>query len=163
MNTVHIKPTLLSLVPALGLFILVQACGGSDPATAQEAADPLEGAWESVITARDCTSSAAVATFRGLHVFHRGGTLSETNGNAPTTRGPGVGTWTRSGSTYIAKFRFFTFDTAGVLTGTQRVTRNVTLSADGNTANGTTTAQALDLSGTVTRNTCATDVATRAS
>ncbi len=162
MNTTSFKPTLVAAVPALGLFLLFQACGGSDDAAAQQsAADPVEGVWEAVATVRDCTSGAALATFRGSQVFHRGGTLTDTNSVPPTTRGPGFGTWTRNDSTYTGKFRLYTYDTAGALSGTMRVTRTFTLSADGATQNSTNTSRAEDLAGAVIRTGCSTDVATR--
>jgi len=163
-SPLSIKSSAVATIPAMAMFLMFQACGGGGDAVAQQAAaDPVEGVWEGVVTPRDCTSSAPVGTFRGSQVYHRGGTMSDTNGQAPNSRGPGFGTWTREGSTYTAKFRLFTYDPAtGALTGTMRATRTFTLSADGNTQTSTNTSQAEDLNGTVTRTGCATDLAKRA-
>jgi hypothetical protein len=158
----RLKSSFAAGLPALGLFLVFQACGGSDTATAQQAADPAEGVWEAVITARDCITNAPVGTFRGAQVYHHGGTLSDTNGQPTATRGPGFGTWTRNGSAYTAKFRLYTYDpSTGALSGTLRVTRNFTLSADGNTMTSTNTNSAEDLTGALLRKGCGTDVSTR--
>lgn len=161
MNSSPLKLSALSLFPALVAFAVLQACGGSDSATAQEAADPFEGVWESVITGRDCTSAAAVGTFIGAQVYHRGGTLSDTNASPTATRGPGFGTWVRTGSTYTTKFRFYTYDANGAVSGTMRTTGIVTLAADARSSTTTVTNQAFDLSNNVLRNGCATVVSTR--
>ena len=162
MNTLSFKPNVVAVVPALALFLLFQACGGSDDAAAQQAAaDPVEGVWEAVVTVKDCASGATLATFRGSQVFHRGGTLTDTNSAPTATRGPGFGTWTRSDSTYTGKFRFYTYDAAGVPSGTARVTRTFTLSADGKSASSTNTTQFEDVAGAPTRTVCGSDVGTR--
>jgi hypothetical protein len=161
MTFLSFKPTFAAAVPALGLFLLFQACGGSDDAAAQQAADPLQGVWEGVVTIRDCTSGNPLATFRGSQVFHAGGTMGDTNNSPTVTRGPGFGVWTRDGATYTARFRFFTYDTSGAPTGTARATRTFTMSADGKTTTSTNTSVFEDLAGTVLRSTCGTDVGTR--
>ena len=70
------------------VVLLVRAGGGAGNAMAQASneADPMEGVWESVVTARNCTTGEAVGTFRGAQVSHRGGTLSDTNASPPTTQ-----------------------------------------------------------------------------
>lgn len=119
---------------------------GSDNAFAQEASDPIEGVWEAQVTIRDCTTSAARATFQGVEVFHRGGTISDTDSAPTATRGPGFGTWAKSGSDYIVKFRFFTYDpTTGVVSGVIRTTRTVTVGADGKTPTAVNTTQVFDM------------------
>ncbi len=161
MNPTSFKPTLAAAVPVLALFLLFQACGGSGGAIAQEAADPAEGVWEGTVSVKDCTSGAVLATFRGAQVFHRGGTLSDTNSAPTVSRGPGFGVWSRSGTTYTAKFRLFTYDPAGAVSGVMRVTRTFTISADGKTQTATTTNTAEDLNGVVIRSACGSDTATR--
>lgn len=157
------KSCALALVPSIATLLVVQACGGSGDAAAQanNDADPIEGVWESVITARDCTSSAVLGTFRGAQVFNRGGTLSDTNAGPPTLRGPGFGIWSRTDSGYTAIFRFYRYNPDGSLAGSQRVTRVMSLSADANTVNSTNSTQVLALDGSVQQSTCATDVSTR--
>ena len=162
MNSRRLRSFAVATVPALAAFLVLQACGGSDYAVAQEApADPMEGVWESVITARDCTTGAATGTFIGAQVYHRGGTMSDTNASPPTTRGPGFGTWVKTGATYTVKFRFYAYDSTGALSGVTRVTRNVTLGAGGTTATSSNTNQFYDPTGALVRSTCASDVSTR--
>ena len=149
------------LAPAFAAFLVMQACGGSSDADAQDAlADPIEGVWEGVVTLRDCATSAVVATFHGSQAFHRGGTMSDTNSTPTASRGPGFGTWTKSGSTYTVRFRLFTYDATGAANGVIRTTRTVTLGAGG-TATGVNTSQVFDLAGTLLRSGCGTDTGTR--
>jgi hypothetical protein len=150
------------LASAFAAFLVMQACGGSDNATAQEAvADPIEGVWEGPVTLRDCTTSAPVGAFQGAQVFHRGGTMSDTNSTPTATRGPGFGTWVKSGSTYIVKFRFFTYDATGAVSGVVRTTRTVTIGAGGDTATSVNTTQIFDMTGTLVRSGCGSDTGTR--
>lgn len=67
----------------------------------------------------------------------------------------------RSGSTYTIKFRFFTYDNTGAPTGTARVTRTVTLAADGKTATGANSSVFEDANGATLRSTCGTDLGTK--
>ena len=162
MTTSTLKPfSARVLVPALALFAIMQACGGSNYVVAQEAADPIEGVWEGAVSVTHCSTGAVLATFMGSNQFHRGGTMSDTNSSPTATRGPGFGTWTKSGSAYTVKFRFFAYDAAGVLVGTRRVTRAVTLAADGRTATGTNTNELFNPAGVLIATQCGTDTATR--
>ena len=132
-DTRRIHPrSALAVFPALALFAVMQACGGSDDAVAQQAAaDPIEGVWEGTATLTHCTTGAVLATFSAASVYHRGGTMGDTNSSPAPSRGPGFGTWTRDGATYTIKFRFFAYDNTGALIGTRRVTRSVTLGPTG--------------------------------
>ncbi len=155
--------SLLAIVPAFAAFLVMQACGGSDAAVAQEAvADPIEGVWEGAVTIRDCTTSVALAAFQGSQMFNRGGTMNDTNSSPIASRGPGWGTWVKSGSTYTVKFRFFTYDATGNVSGVARVSRTVTLGAGASTATGVNSSQFYDNGGALLRSICGTDVATRA-
>jgi len=134
---------------------------GSDNAFAQEAPDPIEGVWEAQVTIRDCTTSAARATFQGVEVFHRGGTISDTDSAPTATRGPGFGTWAKSGSDYIVKFRFFTYDpTTGVVSGVIRTTRTVTVGTDGK-HRPLSTPRWSSTCGALVRSDCGTDTETK--
>lgn len=161
MTKTSVKTVSAMLLPAVATMLFVQACGGGGAALAQQTPDPLEGVWEGPVTLRDCASGNAVATFRGSQAFHHGGTMSDTNSNPTVTRGPGSGTWVRNGATYTIKFRFFTYDNTGAPTGTARVTRTVTLSADGKTATSTNSSVLEDTNGATLRSTCGTDVGTK--
>jgi hypothetical protein len=162
MNTARFKSfSTLTVLPALALFALMQACGGSSPAVAQDSIDPIEGVWEGTATLTNCTTGAVLTTFAAASVYHRGGTMGDTNATPTVTRGPGFGTWTRNGSTYTIKFRFFAYDNTGALLGTRRVTRTVTLAANGQTATGTNSNELFNAAGMSQGLSCGTDTSTR--
>ena len=147
-----------ALAPAVAAFLLMQACGGSDDAVAQAAPpDYLQGVWEGSVTLRDCTTNAVVATFYGSQVFHQGGTMSDTNTSPTASRGPGWGSWVKSGPVYIVKFRFFTYDAAGNYSGVIRTTRTVTLGPSLGMATSVNSSQIFDANGDLIRSTCGTD------
>ena len=162
MSGIRNHKLVLTLAPAFAAFFLVQACGGGGDALAQEVvADPIEGVWEGPVVLRDCTTSAQVGAFQGSQVFHRGGTVGDTNSAPIASRGPGFGTWVKSGGNYIVKFRLFTYDAAGNANGIVRTTRIVTLGAAAGTATSVNTTQVFDLAGTLVRSGCGTDTSTR--
>ena len=102
-----------------------------------------------------------LTTFRGVQVIHRGGTLTDTNSAPTSMRGPGFGVWSRSGSTYTSKFRFFNYDATGAVSGVTRVTRTATMAADGKSQTSTNTNQIEDLNGVVTRTACGSHASVR--
>ncbi|MCW5633584.1 MAG: hypothetical protein KIT17_09625 [Rubrivivax sp.] len=155
------KVVAIALLPSVATMLFVQACGGGGLALAQEAADPIEGVWENVITQRDCNSQAALATFRGMQVYHRGGTLADTSGAPTTTRSAGFGLWQRSGNEITTRFRFFRYNADGSLAGSTVVTRTVTPAADGMTVAGHSQTALLDVAGNEVARGCATDTGTR--
>lgn len=162
MNRHQYKICGAALLPSVATMLFVQACGGGSAAVAQQAGDPYEGVWEAVVTARDCTTSAVLGTFRGAQAIHRGGTLSDTNASAPTTRGPGFGVWTRNGDgTYAVRSRFYRYNADGSLAGSTVVTSKRTLLADGDVYSGDTRSDVRDIAGTVVAQTCVVDVGTR--
>ncbi|MEP7140429.1 MAG: hypothetical protein ABI745_12420 [Caldimonas sp.] len=161
MNRLPRSRSLLAIAPAFAAFLFMQACGGSDNAVAQEAADPFEGVWEGPVTLRDCTTSAVLASFQGSQVFHRGGTMSDTNSAPTSSRGPGFGTWMKSGTNYIVKFRLYTYDpTTGAPSGVVRTTRTVTVAPGGTTATSVNTSQIFDMTGALVRSGCGSDTST---
>lgn len=165
MNRQLAKSCAIALIPSIATLLLVQACGGSSDAVAQSVAsdaDVIEGTWESTITIRDCTSGAAIRTFKGMNTFHRGGTLSDTNNQPTALRGPGHGVWKKgTGSGYTATFRFYRYNADGTLAGSQKVTRTTTLGADNNSTTGTISAQLLDTSDAVLQTLCGTETSVR--
>jgi len=162
MNLSQLKIGAASLLPAVATMLFIQACGGGGDAVAQSTGEPIEGVWEAAVTQRDCTTNAALANFRGAHVFHRGGTLTDTNAAPTASRGPGFGTWSRTGSdTYVTKFRFNRYLADGTFAGTQIVNRTVTLSADGNSVAGVSQTLLLDPAGATVGQGCASDASTR--
>lgn len=162
MNRYQLKICSAAFLPSVATMLFVQACGGGGDALAQQAADPYEGVWEAVVTVRDCTTNAALGTFRGAQVIHRGGTLTDTNASPPSTRGPGFGIWSRNADgTYAVKFRFYRYNSDGTLAGTTVVTSKRTVSADSNSYTGDTRSEVRDVAGAVMAQTCVTDVGTR--
>lgn len=157
-----IKPfSKYTLLPALAMFAIIQACGGGDDALAQDSVDKIEGVWEAVVTATNCSTGAPLATFVGAAVYHRGGTFTNTDASPTVTRGPGFGTWVKNGATYTVKFRYYQYDTAGVLLGTRRVTRTATVAADGNSQTATVSTELFSPAGASLGTGCLTDVSTR--
>ena len=152
----------LIAITAAASSLLMQACGGGAMAQAASDADPIEGVWESTITVKDCVSSAVLATFKGIAVMHRGGTLSADNSQSIITRGVAFGTWKRgTGNAYTANMVFMRFNPDTTLAGMQMVRRSFTLSVDGNSLTGTNAAQLIDTAGVVFRQACTSEVGTR--
>ena len=87
--------------------------------------------------------------------------MSDTNSAPTASRGPGFGTWVKSGATYTVKFRFYTYDGTGAPTGIVRATRTVTPGATAGTATSVNTTQVFDLTGNLVRSGCGTDSSTR--
>lgn len=155
----------LTLIPGLAAALLIQACGGGSDAMAQSAsdADAIEGAWQSAVTIRDCTSGAVLRSFTGFTVLHRGGTASATNNLPPASNGPAYGSWKRGSapSNYTTTLRFFRFNPDGSFAGAQNLTRTLTLAADGRSLSGTLSSQVVDPAEVVLQTGCGTETATR--
>ena len=157
-----LKSVALITTTAAATLLLIQACGGGAWAEAAGDADPVEGVWESVITIKDCTSGAVLASARGVAVHHRGGTVSADNSRPPATRGSAFGTWKRAaGNAYTATLVFMRFNPDSSLAGTQKVQRSFTLGADGNSLAGTNAIQVIDAAGVVLQQACATETGVR--
>ena len=162
MNRIQLKIAAASLLPAVATMLFVQACGGGGDAVAQTAPDPMEGIWEAVVTQRDCATNAVIATFKGAQAMHRGGTLTDTSGGAPSARSGGIGNWSKNADgSYAVKFRFYRFNSDGSPAGTDVVTSTRTLSADGDSYTGNTRNEVRDLAGTVLATVCVSDAASR--
>jgi hypothetical protein len=165
MQTSNLKSVILFVAATSAASLVIQACGGGPNAAAQAAsdADPIEGVWESAVSIRDCASGAVVRTFKGVTQFMRGGAAAGTNNQPPATQGPAFGVWKRNatGATYTASYRFFRYNPDGTVAGTQKLTRTLSLAADGNSSTGNISAQVLDNAETVLQTICGTDTAVR--
>lgn len=162
MDRAQLKIVAASFVPAVATLFFVQACGGGGNALAQSTPDPLEGVWEAVVTQKDCTTGATVATFKGAQAVHHGGTLTDISAGPPTARGPGSGTWSKNmDGTYAIKFRFYRFNVDGSLAGSNVVTSTRTVTADGSTYTATSTNEVRDAAGNVLATVCVSDAATK--
>ena len=157
-----LKSAALIAVTAAATSIVMQACGGGAVAQSVADADPIEGAWDSSITIKECTSGATLASFKGASLFHRGGTLSGDNSQPVPTRGAAFGTWTRgSGNDYTARLWFTRFNADGSVAGTQKLSRTFTVGADGNSLAGTLTLQILNPAGAIVQRGCGAETGAR--
>lgn len=163
----------LPVFAVTGAFLLIPAdaaIGGSDRHSASHAY-AVEGAWNVVVTLRDCSTGNALGSVNSLVTFARGGTLSEAPGSlafAPGQRSPGHGVWTHlGGRTYSQRMIgmiLFTTEpdppNPGFEAGWQEITHTVELSdRDNFTSTGTT--EFYDLAGELYRTGCATAAAKR--
>lgn len=137
----------------------------SDQKTSENSRKSLVGAWETVVTPRNCQTGVPVASnFQSLVTFNDGGTLAEfAAGGNPSQRSPGHGVWHRENGprSYSMKFVFLRFSPTGTFIGKQKVAQTVELSADGNQSTSTGTVEVLDLNGNVLGSGCSTAAATR--
>lgn len=154
----------LFALSSLATALLLQACGGSD-AQAQAAAtppDPIEGFWQSTVTLQDCTTAAPLGGIRGLTTFAAGGTATADNNQPSATKGVAIGTWKKTPTgTYVTELRFWRYQADGTPAGQQRVTRTITLGADGKSLTSTISTIALDPSDPVVRTACGTESGAR--
>ena len=158
------KTAALFALSSLTMALLMQACGGSDDAQAQTSApaDPLEGFWQSSVALQDCSSGAPLGGFRGTTIFASGGTATADNNQPSTTKGTAIGTWTKTpAGTYLAELRFWRYQPDGTPAGQQRLTRTITLAADGRTLAGTVSSASLDTSDNVVRTVCGNETGAR--
>ncbi len=174
------KNTFLKTIGAVWLAILLPAMFAQIPASAQEAPDAdkeqaqknandfelnasrIEGVYDSSVTTRVCQTGAPIVNFRGMDVFHRGGTLTNTNATPPTTRGVGFGTWRYlGGQLYTTATRFFRYNPDGTFAGITRLRQNITLSSDGNQLTSTISSEVLNTNDVVVATACATAILTR--
>lgn len=139
------------------MALLMQACGGGGDAHAQAAsvADPIEGLWQSNVTLRDCASASSFGGFRGLTTFSQGGTATADNNQPSATKGVAMGTWRKTGvGAYVIDLRFWRYAPDGTPAGQQRLTRTITLAADGRSLTSTITTQALDAADNLVQSAC---------
>ena len=158
------KSAFLLTVTSSGMALLMQACGGGGDAHAQSATppDPIQGLWQSNVTLKDCASGATIGSFRGLTLFNQGGTASADNNQPSATKGLAMGYWSRTVSGgYTVDLRFWRYDANGVPTGQQRLTRTITLAADGKSLTSTISTQVLDAADTVVQQACGIEAGAR--
>ncbi len=162
--------TPLSPRTPFGVALLATILWAGIPLSAQ--AQVIEGPWLMTVTLRDCATSTPLGPpFLTLITFHAGGTLSESAasaGFAPGQRGPGHGSWNRTGpSTFSGRFAaLVSFETApnppnpGFRAGGLVVTSAFSLTGP-DQLTATATADFYDLALTKYRAACPTSVGTR--
>ena len=146
------------------MALMMQACGGGHDAHAQSAAapDPIEGFWQSNVALKDCNTGTPVGGFRGLTVFNPGGTASADNNQPSATKGPAMGTWKKSADgSCLVELRFWRYLADGSPAGQQRLTRTITLAADGLSLTSAITTRALDAGDNVVQMACGSETGAR--
>jgi hypothetical protein len=119
----------------------------------------IEGTWDTTVTVRVCGSGAAVQTFRAMSLFGADGSLVATSVVAPP---PSLGQWWRVGpDRYLAKMRFFRYDTAGAFLGVQQLTRTISMNASGTEFTGVVTVEIFDTLNNPIASGCSTEVSKR--
>lgn len=137
--------------------------GSSESASARpNQPKDIEGVWDSRVTIRNCQTGDVIAMFRAMDMFHRGGTLTDTNAVPPSTRGTGFGTWEYLGhARYNVLLRFFLYNPDGSFAGVRRIAQDIALNRGGDEWTSTVSITVYDPAGTLTATACATATATR--
>lgn len=156
-----------ALLPASGSPAVAQTAEQVAPVTRA-----LEGTWRVDATLRDCTTAAPRPPFSSLLTFARGGTLTETTANAafqPGQRSPGHGIWSFAGVNHFkaASSAYILFDSdahppvPAFARGQQRISQDITMSADPDVFTSVASVQFFDTTGAVLTSACATAVGHR--
>ena len=154
--------TMLGLTAAYALRSERASAQGDSPG------GKLEGTWRADVTLRNCQTGDVIRTVQSLITFgpaappdvNRGSTLEQSN--STFFRSGGQGVWRHDGGlNFSTHFRFFLFNSSGVLTGTSDVTKTIELGPGDNEYTATTASEIRDLNGNLVQAGCATDVAHR--
>ena len=152
------------LILALLLVIggMENVVSGQDRGTARSMRS-LEGVWNTTVTLRVCQTGDVIRSFRGLTVYHQGGTVSESStALGPALRSTGFGVWDKDNhSDYTASFVFLRFGADGTFLGTQKTTSAIELGSGGDTYETTTSVQVYDANDILLGTGCATATAMR--
>lgn len=121
----------------------------------------IVGAWDVVVTIRNCGTDAAIRTFPAVTMFNFGGTMIDASGGVPSAlRSPGLGVWKNLwGNTYSFSYKAFDFDTNNVLTGWTIIRQHITLYGDLYFSRGT--AEVYNVNGNLLSTRCATTTGRR--
>jgi hypothetical protein len=121
---------------------------------------PLEGVWDITVTARSCTTGAALHTGRAIQVFSDGGTMTEIADRS--NRSAGLGTWRHlGGRSYSTRHKIIEYSAAGKFNGTTVLTREIELRKTGDEFTATTSFENFDANDQLFNTGCATSTATR--
>ena len=123
----------------------------------------LVGTWDAVVTLRNCANGDAIRSFNSIASFMQGGTsIGSTSGLPQALRTPEHGVWRHEeGSTYMFRFKSFSFDAAGNPTGWTIVTHQVEMDQDNNSYTSAGIAQIFAPNGTQVAQGCSSAVGTR--
>ncbi len=126
----------------------------------------IQGTWRTVVTPHNCQTGNPFPSLAGLFTFHQGGTMAEYGigpGSSPALRSPGHGIWQRlhGWQLYSFGFTYNRYDASGLFLGTQKVTGEVELGADGDTFATRSVVEILDVNDVLVGSACATAAGTR--
>ena len=120
----------------------------------------LVGAWEMIITFRDCTTGAATRQAPGLISFMFGGVMQEygLGQQIPQNRTDAQGNWSHDmARNYSAVAKAFRFNIGGSYAGSAKLYRLVELSQDGEAFEASVASEIYDASGVLISRGCATE------
>ena len=151
MNAKLTKMTLASI-------FTITAAAAYFPVTANAGGNGLVGAWDIMITFRDCNTGASIRERPGLISFMFGGVMQEfgTGQQIPQNRTDAQGNWShQDGRRYYAVSKAFRFNPDGSVAGTAKLYRVINLDEDTFSAN--VTSEIHDANGVLVAQGCATE------
>jgi hypothetical protein len=167
MQNILLRAKRVSKIAALGILLLVQSgleAGNGGAAAAGHAwfPDPIEGVWNASVDITNCATGNTIASFEAIGMFAANGTFHDTNSTNPALKSSTFGYWRSLGNNeYQFAWRQFTFDAAGVNTGSLIVRHDVLLSADGASYFSEGTGEFFDPAGNLVSTVCSSAAATR--
>ena len=147
----------------LASIFTITASAAYFPVTANASGNGLVGAWDIMITFRDCNTGAAIRDRPGLISFMFGGVMQEfgTGQQIPQNRTDAQGNWShQTGQSYSAVSKAFRFNADGSVAGTAKLYRSIKLEDDG-TLSANVTSEIYDANGSLISQGCATETGTR--
>ena len=161
----------MKLQHKIALATLFALCAGptiaasSDDIAAPQAllpANRIVGMWTVAVTIGRCQGGPQ-NTFTALNSFDLGGTMSDTNDHAATTRSPGQGIWQYSGyGRYRTRMQFFRFlPASGAYDGIQDVRNTIQLNAQATQYTTTVYARMLNADGSLRAEFCGSAIGNR--
>ena len=155
-----LRTVALVAVTAAATTFLIQACGGNAVAAGDDR-EPIEGAFDATVTAKNCSTGAVISTLKALLLFHHGGTVTIDNTQA-AQRGLILGTWARgSGDNYTSEVSHFRYNTDGSLAGVNKIRRTIVLGSDAKTFTANLRVQVFGNDGALLSEVCPTEAGTR--
>jgi hypothetical protein len=148
---------------ATAIFALTAGIAILPVSTAAQGKNSLVGAWDIVITFRDCTTGTPIRERPGLISFMFGGVMQEfgTGQQIPQNRTDSQGNWTHvDGRHYFSVAKAFRFNTDHSLAGTAKLFRNIQL-IDGSAFSTDVRSEIYDVNGVLISEGCATEAGTR--
>lgn len=126
--------------------------------------DQIEGAFNSIVTIKNCQNGAVLGSTKALLLFHRGGTVTIDNTQGRLQRGLILGTWARERGTryrYVSAVSHFNYFEDGTVSGTNKVTRTIVLGSDGDSFTAQLRVRVFGVDGTQLAELCPTETGER--